>query len=410
MPTRSQQHPRSRDLGPIPSATIVARRYQAHPPGFVYVALTVLLVLGAVNSQNNLLFAIFGIAVAGIIVSGIVSGAAIMGLRVEREIVGPAQAGGDARVIYRVRNINWLIPSAGIVIEEVDVDRRGRHRSTWRAHLGPICAFVPWIKAHDEVAVAGSAKALRRGRPTLNLIRLSTTFPFGLTKKYVLFSQPAEMVVRPWVAPIQQQPLAGASGEITRSRRRRPTRSASGEFFSIRDYSPGDSPRAVAWRASARRGHLVVRENADREHRRLLLDVEPHGLAGEDLERFLAAVAGLASTELTTGVDLALRCGDLSLPAAAGPRQRTRILDALALLPTPPAFPPRAPVGRLLIRSHVHESPTILASKDLIALCRDWTGFPPIVEVPKTRRLPFFRSWLRPNAANNSKPTQGDAP
>ena len=158
---------------------IIARRYQLHLPGFVYVLLTALLVLGAVNSQNNLLFAIFGLAVAGIIVSGVVSGAAIMGLRIEREIIEDVEAGRDLRVRYRIRNNNWLIPSAGLAIEEIATDRKGRHASTWSRHVSPIAAFVPWLRAGEELIVEGKGKAHTRGTATLNLVRITTTFPFA---------------------------------------------------------------------------------------------------------------------------------------------------------------------------------------------------------------------------------------
>jgi hypothetical protein len=43
---------------------VVSRRYHLHFPGLVYIATTVMLAFGAVQSQNNLLFWAFGIAVA----------------------------------------------------------------------------------------------------------------------------------------------------------------------------------------------------------------------------------------------------------------------------------------------------------------------------------------------------------
>lgn len=417
MPARGEQARWHQDNAQLPWAKVIARRYQAHPPGFVYVILTVLLVLGAVNSQNNLLFAIFGLAVAGIIVSGIVSGAAIMGLRVRREIVGPAQAGGQARVVYHVRNTNWLIPSAGLVIEEVEVDRRGRHRSSWKTHLAPLNAFVPWVRAHDEVAVEARAAAHQRGVPSLNLIRLSTTFPFGLTKKYVLFSQSAQIVVRPWVAPMPKRPLIRASGEAPGSRTFRPSRSSGGEFFSIRDYTKGDNPRAIAWRATARRGHLVVRENADREHRRLHLEIETGSLTGESLERFVSAVAGFAASELGSDVELAMKWGDTVVGSGSGPRQRIRILDALALVPSvtsrserdSSSTQPRAP-GRMTVRSRDGGDAVILASSDLISACEDWSAFPAPVSPPPPRGVSKALSELARQVRSVLLPAKGGTP
>lgn len=352
---------------------IVARRYQPHFPGLVYVILTVLLVLGAVNSQNNLLFAIFGLAVAGIVISGVVSGAAIMGLRITRQVVGPVEAGREARVLYRIRNTNWWLPSAGLVIEEMPHGRRRRHASTWPEHVGTIAAFVPWLKAHEEVVVEGRARAHSRGPASLDLVRVSTTFPFGLTRKCVDVSQRATLLVRPWTAPVTRGALGKAVGGDAEPRSRRVARGVDGEFFSIRDYASGDSPRSIAWRASARRGHLVVRETSERDYRRLVFEVDVGTTAGMDRERFLSAVAGLAAAELAEGVELTLECGTTQVHPGQGSRQRDRVLDALAQLPRRDGS---GGAGRLTIRSLDGGEPAVLSSVQVAALVSQWGDFP----------------------------------
>lgn len=366
---------------------VIARRYQLHLPGFVYVLLTALLVLGAVNSQNNLLFAIFGVAVAGIIVSGIVSGAAIMGLRIEREIVGEVEAGQILRVRYRVRNTNWLIPSAGLAIEEVTTDRKGRHASTWSRHLSPIAAFVPWLRAGEELIVEGKGKAHTRGTATLNLVRITTTFPFGLTKKSVLFSQESAALITPWIAPIDKSSVARVTGGWEGERAHRTTRALEGEFFAMRDYVRGDSPRAVAWRATARRGHLVVRQNTEHQRRRLALEINPATMRGAPLEIFVAAVAGLGNALVSQGAELELRAGNTSVAAGSGPRQQSRITRALAQLPAPPDLPSATRAndhsGSVLLRSLDGDGSTSLSYEQLVAFCSDWSAFPtPIADHP----------------------------
>lgn len=357
---------------------VIARRYQLHLPGFVYVLLTALLVLGAVNSQNNLLFAIFGLSVAGIIVSGVVSGAAIMGLRIEREAIADAEAGRELKVRYRIRNTNWLIPSAALAIEEVDTDRKGRHASTWSRHTSPIAAFVPWLRAGEELIIEGKGKAHTRGSASFNLVRITTTFPFGLTKKYVLFSQQSTALITPWTAPIDNAAIARVTGGHEGERAHRTTRALEGEFFAMRDYTRGDSPRAVAWRATARRGHLVVRQNTEHQRRRLALIINPATMQGPSLELFIAAVAGLSNALITQGTELELRAASATVPASTGPRQHARIARALAQLPAPaPADKPtRDHSGTVLLQSIDGDGSTTLTYEQLIALCRDWSAFP----------------------------------
>ena len=55
------------------------RRYHLHIPGFVYVALVLIIAVAAMNSQNNLLFWIFGVLFSGLLVSGILSGWMMLG-------------------------------------------------------------------------------------------------------------------------------------------------------------------------------------------------------------------------------------------------------------------------------------------------------------------------------------------
>ena len=71
----------------------ITRQYHFAFGGVLYVAVTTLLMLGALNSQNNLLFAAMGVSIGGLVVSGILSGWALLGVRVERISVSDASVG-----------------------------------------------------------------------------------------------------------------------------------------------------------------------------------------------------------------------------------------------------------------------------------------------------------------------------
>src|SRR5581483_645895 len=67
-----------------------------------------------------------------------------------------------------------------------------------------------------------------------------------------------------------------------------------GEFLALRDYEPGDDPRRVHWRSSARTGELVVRQDEAASPGRvvLVLDTRP---GAHDEPSFEAAVEAIAS-------------------------------------------------------------------------------------------------------------------
>ncbi|XOV76788.1 MAG: hypothetical protein ACFHWZ_08095 [Phycisphaerales bacterium] len=75
-----------------PAKKVVARRYHMHSGGVFYIVVTVLLGIGSINSQNNLLFIVFGVALGAMLVSGVVSGAMMMGLEVDRRPVAPRRS------------------------------------------------------------------------------------------------------------------------------------------------------------------------------------------------------------------------------------------------------------------------------------------------------------------------------
>jgi uncharacterized protein (DUF58 family) len=108
----------------------------------------------------------------------------------------------------------------------------------------------------------------------------------------------------------------------------------------LRDHVPGDSFKRIAWKASARRGKLVVRE-MERDQRDvvwLVLDASVELWAGEPghapLDHAVEEVASAAARHLTKGdrVGLVVTASRLRtwLSPEAGPSQASRIAAALA--------------------------------------------------------------------------------
>ncbi len=295
----------------------IRRRYHVGPGGWLYVGVTVLVALGAFNSQNNLLFWSFGLSLALLVVSGIISGAMLMGVRVERDAIASAAAGDPVRISYRVRNLNRLVPIMALTIEEIGhepptppslVDRLLRKRPASDVRpIRPPMGFVPYVGPRSSIRVEGVSRAVRRGRLLFLGVRVHTSFPFGLIRKSVSIEQAASAVVTPEVLHIAvgdrvaAAPLAPVGSMSRRS-------GLGDEFHALREYRPGDSPRDVAWRATARRGSLLVRQSAAPNPRRLWIVLHLRTHAGHDAldERAIALAAGLAETAERQGVEFGL--------------------------------------------------------------------------------------------------------
>jgi len=326
-------------------AKVVSRRYHMHFPGVVYLFITVVLLLGAIRSQNNLLFWLFGLAVGGLIVSGVLSAASLLGLAITRLAPDGGVAGQPVRVIYRLSTTNWLLPALGLTMEELP--GRGPQAGSWPEFAPAITTFLARA-ARTPTPVVATFVPSHRGLLTFRLVRVWTTFPFGLAKKSVTFLLPGQVLIRPAPARVPATLFALSAG---RSQSRHTlTRARNGEeFFAIRDHHPGDSIRTIAWRPTARLDRLVVRDAARTPERRVWLRVKPAGGAIEPLLS-LAAGACISLTAAGFAVGLMGEDGAIIEPIAGGPGSEAGLLDALALWAGAPT--PRA--------GHVHPADSVL--------------------------------------------------
>src|SRR5438132_7298080 len=110
------------------------------------------------------------------------------------------------------------------------------------------------------------------------------------------------------------------------------------EFYSLREYVPGDDPKRINWKASARYNQLITNETEAERVTDIMIvldtDVTFFGPTESELfERGVQAAASMASLLLKQGnrVGLVLQGGERgSIPAGFGKRHERRILYLLA--------------------------------------------------------------------------------
>jgi len=353
----------------------VARRYHVHSVLLMYCAVSLLLAVGAFNSNNNLMFWMFALAFSMIIVSGLISGPMLMGVRVERVGVTEAVEGSAARFTYRVRNTNRWVPAFALTVEERGEGRgggggaggsgsgRGPPRGA-RLDEGPR-AFVAHVGAGQTVTVEGVCRAEGRGVMRLVEIVVTSDFPFGIVRKSLRFVSPGLLIVRPRPEGGEAPSLAvDARSRLMSEATRQRERAMGDEFFALREYQPGDSPRSIAWRATARAAprdgggggaELLVRQTTASAPGRLEVLLDLTGAPDEAAyERAIRRATGLVRGAEREGVRVGLlvrgpwategdgdrveRLGD----ARTGRWHAARLRNELALLPAFRAEPERA--------------------------------------------------------------------
>ncbi|MHC4975112.1 MAG: DUF58 domain-containing protein [Planctomycetota bacterium] len=307
-----------------------ANRFRIDPPILLYVGITFVMGLGALISQNNLLYFAFGLALAVLMVSGVVTAISLNRLQVHRLSPPTATIGEAITIRYRLTNRSRLWPACAMRVREV---RSRRDASLRELDTGFVSIVRPgqWRVAHV------SLDPLRRGAHTLERIRISTRFPFGVLHKSLEIRKPDEMLVRP--APTKPSEDVLRAIEAQRIEHRGMTRARNLDedvvFASLREFSPGDSIRQIAWKPSARRDRLLIRQSTSMGGSQLLIvlllyapndQVPEHVGAGREEinEDVISLGAGVLGHATATG----FRVG-LAIPAIEHLRMpHSRTIDA----------------------------------------------------------------------------------
>lgn len=286
----------------------------------------------AMNTGNNLLYLLLGAMLGSITVSGWLSERAIRGLEIRRETPHAVTVGQDLRLTYHVRNHKRRLPSLALEILEKGL---------------PHAAFLVNVRAGSEAVVHSRNRFLRRGTFPLGTVTLSTAFPFGMFRKERDLEIPGEIVVWPRSGrPVRTaSPTGGRVPTLTTSAAG--SAGSRGEYRSLRAYRPGDDPRDIHWRSTARLREPVVREYERDGARTRWICLDIRGAPDDAAEVAVEVAASLAARAATEGHPFGLIAGDVLVDPGEWSGQLTRVLDVLARVDfRPDASEPAPPVDR----------------------------------------------------------------
>jgi uncharacterized protein (DUF58 family) len=116
------------------------------------------------------------------------------------------------------------------------------------------------LPAGSECEFGYQIRALRRGRYQLEHLAVRAHRPGGLIEKQFEIKSPADIRVYPrFTTSADLQLLARLSRQDDDVRRPRRTHGRGTDFESLSSYYPGDDPRMIDWKVSAKRGYLITR-------------------------------------------------------------------------------------------------------------------------------------------------------
>jgi len=250
--------------------------------------------------------------------------------RVEEIEPMPAGAGGTAVAVVSAGRRRWA------VAVELELEGAG---GTLRAALG---------QAEGEARLAIPVPELARGLYRVKAARLASIWPLGLWRARRSIAAPAEIVVYP--APLALATSRGAGGGVGELYDSLGAAQGYLQPSELREYRPGDELRLVHWKASARRGTLVIKEweGGTGSGHEVLLDLRA---TGEELEEGLSAVSALAQAAKEQKEVLTIHSQGLSATFGGSHRPWRELLRFLAdAKPLPADGPAPPPVSPAVLR------------------------------------------------------------
>lgn len=301
---------RPREPEPLP-VRFDRRRVYVLPTrfGLFYLVLLLAMLLGALNYNNNPAL-LLGLLLGGAGLASLVAAQLqLTGLAVAAIEAEPVPAGSDLLLRVHARSD----------------DRRRRRGLAVALEPRPArTAVLNLDRGHGESALP--VATTDRGWLDLPRLKVSTTRPLGLARAWSYVWTQAPLLVYPHPEP-NGPPLPSGSGDRAQSR----LHPSGDDVHHLRSYRRGDSRRAIAWKPSARRDTLLVREYEQSLGADIVLAW--HGMEQLGYEAKISRLARWVDEAERDGRRYRLALPAQSIGPDRGPSHRHACLRALALMP-----------------------------------------------------------------------------
>ena len=195
-------------------------------------------------------------------------------------------------------------------------------------------AHLAWtdVPAQGSAPLQVAWATPRRGLHALPALTAVTLFPLGTFRVWTVWRPAAQVLVYP--APEAHPPPLPA-GEPQPGHASSARHQSTGEFDGVRAYRRGDPQKTVVWKKAAQafaagRDDLVSRDTLSSQRQQLWLDHAHCGVT--DLEARLSRLTAWVLMADRLGLDYGLRIPGREMAPDQGPSQRSRCLEALALV------------------------------------------------------------------------------
>ena len=233
--------------------------------GLAYLFASLVLGLAAVNTGNNALMALLGLALGSYVVSGTWSRQVLAKVEATVELPTEIYAGRPAVVDLELINTSRLFPGYGLVVRDSD-DR--------------VLSKEPLLVTGERRRHSVEVILPKRGWHDLGPWRLEVLLPLGFFLKSKTLIADRQVLVYPRILPSSAASMRRGGGR--RSPDALESRGREGEVIQLRDFREGDELRAMHWKQTARQQRLVVVERQRATEKPVFFVLDPRMEDPED--------------------------------------------------------------------------------------------------------------------------------
>jgi uncharacterized protein (DUF58 family) len=287
--------------------------------GVAYLVASVVLGLAAVNTGNNALMALLGLALGSYVISGTWSRQVLATVEARVDLPTEIYAGRPTVVDVELENTSGTFPAYGLIVRDA---------------AGQALVTEAYLATGQRRRHTVEVEFPRRGWHELGPWRLDVLLPLGFFLKSKILVTGRQVLIYPRLLPSSSAAVRRGGG------RRAPdaleSRGRQGEVTQLRDYRDGDELRAMHWKQTARQQRMVVVERKRSTETPVFFVLDPRlgdpadAAQLERFERIVSEVATGVVRRLREGVRVGLVVGSIVVPPVREVRRAPVLLRPLA--------------------------------------------------------------------------------
>lgn len=278
------------------------------PAGFGFVGLLAILLLVAINYQNNMVFTLVFLLASAFVVTILHTFANLSGLSITVLASHPAFVGDPVRFDVKLAR-DRAVPNYDITLSWAESEK----------------VSVSLIR-QSEAIIYLRLPARRRGLLQPPRLLVESFYPLGLLRCWTLVALDMEALVYP--RPTETEWTARSNAGAAEGEAHLLQGSGSDDFYAFKGYQPGDALKHVSWKHFARGQGLMTKQFVPFQSQQIWLDWDDFS---GDTEARLSALCYWTLVLAQSGSEYGVRLPQSVVEPDSGEAHRDRALAELAL-------------------------------------------------------------------------------